>query len=344
MLPRRHLSLWVSAVAGNIAIFVPHSGCPQQCSFCNQRSISGTTTPPTGEAAAKICEEALAGLPQHTGQVEIAFFGGSFTAIPREYMTELLLAVQPYLSDSRVKGIRVSTRPDAIDSRRLDLLKQYGVTAVELGAQSMDDRVLELNRRGHTAQDVREASQLIRRYGFSLGLQMMTGLYDSDPETDYSTGLSLCELSPDTVRIYPTVVLADTQLAHELQAGRYNPPDVEQTIPICVRLLDLFESHSIKVIRLGLQSAETLSTQVLGGCYHPALGELCMGERYYNRLIAALLAAGGRDFTLRVSPRLLSQVTGQHKKNLTRLSAMGYNITCLADRRVTDAPFILIRN
>ncbi|MEG2073436.1 MAG: radical SAM protein, partial [Angelakisella sp.] len=167
----------MNAVSGNIAIFVPHSGCPQQCSFCNQKTISGTQNPPTGEEAAQLCKDALAGLPTHQGQVEIAFFGGSFTAIPREYMMELLAAVQPYLSDSRVKGIRLSTRPDAIDRRRLDILQSYGVTAIELGAQSMDDRVLAMNRRGHTAQSVRDASALIKEYGFSLGLQMMTGLY-----------------------------------------------------------------------------------------------------------------------------------------------------------------------
>lgn len=331
----------MSAVAGNIAIFVPHSGCPHQCSFCNQRSISGRQSAPTGAEAAAICTAALAGLPPRTGQVEIAFFGGSFTAVPREYMIELLGAVQPFLADSRVRGIRLSTRPDAIDPQGLELLGQYGVTAIELGAQSMDDRVLALNHRGHTAREVVTASQLIRRYGFSLGLQMMTGLYGSDPDADYRTGLALCELLPDTVRIYPTVVLEGTQLAEKLRAGSYHPPGVEETIPTCVRLLELFESRGIKVIRLGLQSEETLSTQVLGGCYHPALGELCLGERYYNHIAAQLAVEESRKFTLRVAPRLLSQVTGQGKKNLTRLAVQGYDITCCADAALTDQPFIL---
>ncbi|MEG1777968.1 MAG: radical SAM protein, partial [Angelakisella sp.] len=282
----------MNAVSGNIAIFVPHSGCPQQCSFCNQKTISGTQNPPTGEEAAQLCKDALAGLPTSLGQVEIAFFGGSFTAIPREYMMELLAAVQPYLSDSRVKGIRLSTRPDAIDRRRLDILQSYGVTAIELGAQSMDDRVLAMNRRGHTAQSVRDASALIKEYGFSLGLQMMTGLYGADEASDYATGLELCALSPDTVRIYPTVLLEGTQLAEEFRRGSYTPPTVEQTIPLCVRLLELFESRHIKIIRLGLQASETLSAQVLGGCYHPALGELCQGERYYNNMLAEIQQMG----------------------------------------------------
>lgn len=331
----------MSVVSGNIAIFVPHSGCPQQCSFCNQRTISGTEQPPTGLEAARICRTALEGLPQRIGQVEIAFFGGSFTAISREYMVELLEAVQPFLSDSRVKGIRVSTRPDAIDVPQLDILRRYGVTAIELGAQSMDDAVLHLNRRGHRAEDVCKAAKLVREYGFSLGLQMMTGLYGADENSDYATASALCALSPDTVRIYPTVVLEGTGLAEELRAGRYSPPGVEETIPLCVRLLALFEEHHIKVIRLGLQAAETLTAQVLGGCYHPALGELCTGERYYHALLNEIERMGGRDFILRISPRLRSQVTGQKKRNIARLRESGYNISCYTDTALTDKAFLL---
>ncbi|MEG2073437.1 MAG: hypothetical protein RRY54_01585, partial [Angelakisella sp.] len=156
---------------------------------------------------------------------------------------------------------------------------------------------------------------------------------------DYATGLELCALSPDTVRIYPTVLLEGTQLAEEFRRGSYTPPTVEQTIPLCVRLLDLFESRRIKIIRLGLQAAETLSAQVLGGCYHPALGELCQGERYYNHMLAEIQQMGGSDFVLSVSPRLYSQVVGQKKKNLARLAALGYNISCRAEAALTDTAF-----
>lgn len=329
----------MSAVAGNIAIFVPHSGCPNLCSFCNQRTISGSNNPPTASEAADICRSALEHLSDSVGNVEIAFFGGSFTAIERGYMLELLGAVQPFLANPRVSGIRISTRPDAIDSRILDILRSHGVTAIELGAQSMDNRVLECNRRGHTADDVVRASRLIKSYGFSLGLQMMTGLYCADNETDYNTAVAIAALAPDTVRIYPTVVLGGTELAKLMQGGKYTPPSVEQTIPLCARIADLFEERGIRIIRLGLHSSESMESAIVGGCYHPALGELVAGERYYNQLLFDLERLGGSNFAIRIQPRLLSQLVGNKKRNIARLSQKGYNIRYRADDTLIDVPF-----
>lgn len=314
-------------MAGNIPIFVPHEGCPQQCSFCNQRTISGSGGMPTPEEAAALCGEALAHLPVRVGKVEIAFFGGSFTAIPRERMVGLLKGVQSFRAHPRVKGIRISTRPDAVDGEILDLLEHYGVTAIELGAQSMDDRVLELNRRGHDSASVVRASRLIRSRGFSLGLQMMTGLYGSSREKDLETGRALAELEPDTMRIYPTVVLSGTQLEEEMLAGRYHPPGVEETVPLCADLLELFEQRGIQVIRLGLQTSELLESQVVGGCFHPALGELCQNERYFRRLLAEAEALGEKRLLLRVSRRKASQVLGQKRRNIRRLEQAGCRIT-----------------
>ncbi|MEG1874468.1 MAG: radical SAM protein [Angelakisella sp.] len=326
---------------GNLAIFIPHSGCPQQCSFCNQRTISGSRRPPEPEQAAALCRSALATLPSHCGQVEIAFFGGSFTAIDRPYMVALLQAVHPFLSDSRVKGIRVSTRPDAIDDQRLTLLQDYGVTAIELGAQSMDDAVLRQNRRGHTAQQVRTASALVQRYGFSLGLQMMTGLFGATVLSDTQTGHSIAALCPDTVRIYPTVVLGGTQLAKELAAGHYHPPEVADSIPLCADLVELFLQHGITVIRLGLHASEGLEGEVLGGCYHPAFGELVYGELYFRRILEQITRLGGSSFLLRSAPRCISQVVGQKKTNIVRLTQMGYTIRYQSDPAVADGQFII---
>ena len=193
----------------NISVFVPHKGCPNDCSFCNQRAISGQTVPATPkdvENAVKIAIEYNVD-PKNT---EIAFFGGSFTAIERDYMLSLLTAAKHFLDTYNFKGIRISTRPDYINKDILLILKNYGVTAIELGAQSMDDQVLKANMRGHTSAQVAEASQLIKSYGFELGLQMMTGLYKDSDTAAISTAKQIIKIKPDTVRIYPTIVLKDT--------------------------------------------------------------------------------------------------------------------------------------
>ena len=201
---------------GNISIFVPHLGCPCQCSFCNQKTITGQANQPTPQDVDKAVKTAL---KSKGFDYEIAFFGGSFTAIDREYMISLLKAANKYIKSNEVKGIRISTRPDCIDEEILDLLKEYGVTSIELGAQSMDDEVLLANRRGHTAKDVENASELIKSYGFELGLQMMTGLYKDSEEKAIKTAEKIIALSPQTVRIYPTVVLKGTYLADLYLSG-----------------------------------------------------------------------------------------------------------------------------
>ena len=187
---------------GNIAIFVPHAGCPHQCSFCDQRKISAAQQIPTLEQVQEICRQAIAH-PRRPKQLEIAFFGGSFTAIPEKEQNALLEAVQPFLAMEGVTGIRISTRPDCITPEILQRLQQFHVTAIELGAQSMQDVVLQNNHRGHTAQDVRNAAKWITDAGFSLGLQMMIGLDGSTPEQERETLQELLALHPDTLRIYP---------------------------------------------------------------------------------------------------------------------------------------------
>ena len=196
----------------NVSVFVPHAGCPHQCSFCNHRSISGAKSQPTAQDVRDAALVAMRSSPEGIKDGEIAFFGGSFTAIDPDYRLALLKTAHAACETYGFAGIRCSTRPDAIDDERLTVLKQYGVTAIELGAQSMDGEVLLLNRRGHTAKDVENAARLIRAYGFELGLQMMTGLPgDSDAKT-MKTVERLLALKPNTMRIYPTIVLENTPL------------------------------------------------------------------------------------------------------------------------------------
>ena len=254
----------------SVALFVPHRGCPNTCVFCNQHAISGQTAPLTAEAIRAACETARA-CPHDVNDSEVAFFGGSFTAIDRAEMTACLEAAKPYVGRD-FGGVRISTRPDCVDDEVLSLLKDYGVTAIELGAQSMDDAVLALNGRGHTAKDTENACERIRRHGFSLGLQMMTGLYGSTPEKDRATAERFAALHPDTVRIYPTVVLERTRLADLWRQGVYTPPTLEDSVALCADLLRLFRVEGIRVIRLGLHAGGNVEEGYLAGVNHRAFG------------------------------------------------------------------------
>lgn len=258
---------------------------------------------------------------------EIAFFGGSFTAIDREYMLELLQAAYPYVKSGQVRGIRISTRPDCIDTEILDILKAYGVMSIELGAQSMDNGVLEANRRGHTAQDVADASGLIQSYGFELGLQMMTGLYTDTQEKAVETAERIIALAPETVRIYPTVVLKNTYLAELYEKGVYTPLNVEESVELCARLVPMFENADIKVIRLGLHSGKDIKENMLAGGFHDSFGELVKSRILVNKILELPPA----DYQVFVHPKSLSKLKGNNKRNIYLLMERGYNIKIITD-------------
>lgn len=323
----------------NVAVFVPHNGCPNKCSFCDQRHITGCVSQPDAKFVEDTLITALDSLKEKSVDAEIAFFGGSFTAIDREYMISLLDSTKPYIS--RFKGIRISTRPDAIDDNILGLLKEYKVTSIELGAQSMSDEVLSANERGHSAEGVRAASALIKSYGFSLGLQMMTGLYNSCDKVDLYTASEFIKLSPDTVRIYPTVVLKNTTLADLYRAGKYNPPDYKEASKLCSKLILMFEAAGIKVIRVGLHDSESLRNNMIAGAFHPAFREICESQIYLDKIIEVLDTQNITDgnVSIYVPKSGLSKAVGQRCSNKNHLISLGYNPEfiqndTLADRQV----------
>ena len=295
------------------------------CSFCNQRSITGQVYQPTAQDIKKTLSKAVDDLGKRAENTEIAFFGGSFTAIERAYMLELLNATKPFINC--FLGIRISTRPDCIDDEVLSVLKKYGVTSIELGAQSMDNSVLELNNRGHNAEDVVKASKLIKDNGFSLGLQMMTGLYGSDFEKDIKTAESFIALKPDTVRIYPTVIMKNTALADLYNSGQYNPYTLDESVDLCAKLIIMFESADIKVIRLGLHYSDSLVNESLGGNYHPAFKELCETKIFYNSFIELSKECSSKELDVFINQKSLSKFLGQKKSNLKKFNDLGYNIT-----------------
>ncbi len=321
---------------GNISIFVPFNGCPQQCSFCNQKTITGQAYQPTAQDVKNAVETAL---KKKGYEYEIAFFGGSFTAISRDYMLELLNAAEPYVKNGSVKGIRISTRPDYIDGEILTLLKDKGVSAIELGAQSMDDEVLSANLRGHTAEDVVNASKLIKDYGFELGLQMMTGLYKDTDDKAIETAKKIIGLKPETVRIYPTVVLKGTYLQELYDEKIYRPPTVDDAAALCTRLLPLFEEAQIKVIRLGLHSSEDIKKNMVAGAFHPAFGEIVQSRFMLNKV----LEYPPDDYEIFVNPKSVSKLKGNQKRNVYFLIEMGYNIKFTVSEKVAVDDLKIVR-
>lgn len=310
----------------NVALFVVHKGCPHTCSFCNQRSISGSSKDITAADVHEAVKIAVGSLSEsEAAGGEIAFFGGSFTMVERDYMLSLLEAAYEYVEKGVFKGIRISTRPDGISEEICDILKKYGVTAVELGAQSLDDRVLSLNERGHTARQVEDASRMLKKYGFELGLQMMTGLYGSEDADSIETAEKIISLSPDTVRIYPTVVIKGTRLYDLMKKGEFVPKGVPETAELCARLIPMFENAGIKIIRVGLHSGGGVEEGFAGGAYHPALREICEGRIYYNSALEKLSKLGEGSYILNVSPKEISKMTGQKKENLIKLREKGYD-------------------
>ena len=305
----------------NIPIFIPHMGCPHQCVFCNQRSISGQGDFDEGTVDQTI-QEALATIPA-ADEVEIAFFGGSFTGIDRDLMIRLLTTAEKYVTLGRVESIRLSTRPDYISSEILEILSRYSVKHIELGLQSMEDTVLSACRRGHTREQAMDACRAVVEAGFSLTGQMMIGLPNATPESEIETAKLICDLGASSARIYPTVVFYDTPLAELTKHLAYQPLSVGEAAVRSAETLRVFLAHGVNVIRIGLCASEGLTSpeKVMAGPNHPALGELVWNEYYYQRIYKSLLEKNllGRTVTLTVPCGSISKAVGQRRCNLERL-------------------------
>ena len=323
----------------NVAFFVPMIGCPHRCSFCDQNSITGTSGIPSPEEVDETLKKASRELRGFSDKSEIAFFGGSFTMIPKDIIIGLLTPAYKWVKRGAFSGIRLSTRPDAINPEILDLLKEYGVTSIELGAQSSSNDVLQKNLRGHTFEDTVKASELIKDYGFSLGLQMMTGMPGSSKDADLKTALDFCRLKPDTIRIYPALTIKNTLMEKWYRDGSYIPPSLEDTASLCADLLDIFDLYKIKVIKLGLHAQESLEENLVAGPYHPAFHEITESLRFRKKIAPMLSKLPVGNYKLSCCPKELSICTGQHKSNLEYWSKKGYNISIIPDNALKPGDF-----
>ena len=272
-----------------IPIFIPHIGCPHRCVFCNQWQITGHHGLPGPDAIRELIDTytASAGGGRHW---EVAFYGGSFTAIPMAMQQDLLRPANEALQTGLIQGIRCSTRPDCITEAIVTNLKEFGLTCVELGVQSMDDRVLRAAQRGHTAADVIAATALLRKHGFTVGHQLMPGLPGEDWDSLCRTTKTICDLRPDMARIYPVAVLKGTELASMYEDGRYKPLTIDEGVRRAAYMKQHFLERGIRCIRTGLQATEDLddTSQVMAGAYTPAMGELVDTYRYRKQLLSFL--------------------------------------------------------
>jgi len=304
-----------------IPVFLPHIGCPHQCAFCNQSAITSIKRQiPSPEKLHKIVNNFLKYKGKDRNLVQIAFFGGNFMGLKAADIESLLHETGKFVTAGSVDSLRFSTRPDTINNETLDILSPFPVSTIELGVQSMDDHVLAISKRGHTSADTKKAVRLLKERNYEIGLQMMVGLPGDDETKAQLTGRRIADMSPDFVRIYPTVVLAGSLLAKWYQNGKYAPIPLEQCISLVKKLYLLFRENDIKVIRMGLQASADLEkgSEILAGPYHSAFGHLVFSRIFLDMATAILESEVSiRDeVCIKVHPRAISKMRGLKNINI----------------------------
>jgi len=304
-----------------VPFFISHLGCPHRCVFCDQEKIAGArgVLPEAGEMLERVARY-RASSPDR--ELEAAFYGGTFTALPREDQCYLLAALQPLLASGALSSLRLSTRPDAIDPETVSFLREMGVRTVELGVQSMSEEVLTLSGRGHSARDAESAVRLLQGAGLEVGVQLMPGLPGDSEERSLDSLQRVLALKPSFLRIYPTLVIAGTELAAHYQSGSYQPQTLDQAVSLCKRMLCAARRVGVPVIRLGLQPTAELESPgvILAGPYHPAFGQLVESELCYDLMCSLVhgIPEGSSVSFLAPSGRT-SDLVGQGRRNLTRI-------------------------
>lgn len=301
-----------------LPIFIPHAGCPHQCSFCNQKKISGQSLATVDNAKAQIAKWQAWLKPSKDN--EAAFYGGSFTGLDLALQEQLLALTDELMEQGVIGSVRCSTRPDYIDQGRLDLLKKHHVKLVELGVQSMDDAVLEAAERGHTAHDVINAMKLLKANGFQTGIQLMVGMPKQTEASIRATVEQVVELKPDIVRLYPLLVIKETPLEKQYLQGAFKPLELDKAVDLCAYMYDVFTDEGIRVIRIGLQPDDELCQpgNIVAGPFHPSMGELVKSRFIRNQLtpqIDYMYKQGCTSLKIVCQHQLQSQVIGMKKAN-----------------------------
>lgn len=324
----------------NIPVFIPELACPFQCIYCNQKKISGCLNIPSAEEINKIITDHLSTIPQENSETELAFFGGNFTGLQWKEQQSYLELVQPYIAQGRISGIRISTRPDYINPEILKSLKKYNVMTIELGAQSLDNEVLRMVGRGHTAEDTIAAAKLVREEGFSLGLQMMIGLPGDTLPKAIDTAKKITELQADNTRIYPALVIRGTALEALFRAGKYHPLLLDQAVQWSKALLLIFEEANVNVLRIGLHPSEGLLSgdDLVAGPFHPSFRELVL-TAIWKDLFTPLLLEKAQHIQIAVAPRQLNYAIGYQSANRNFLLNHFKNVTFISNNQLKDRSF-----
>ena len=309
-----------------IPVFIPHEGCPHSCVFCNQHSISGVEGKPvTGSEVVEIVRTWLQrDRRRNPSRVQVAFYGGSFTGLPMARQQELLSSVQSFIQSGAVQTIRLSTRPDYINSEIVAFLQAHQVATVELGVQSLDDAVLKRSLRGHRAKDTIRASALLKDAGMELGIQLMVGLPGQRFTSLRKTVARVIALAPAFIRIYPVLVVAGSVLEREYGRGRYRPLSLSRAVLQAAWMKKKMTAHGIRVVRMGLQPGPELERSLVAGPYHPAFGEL-VNARIMLGQTSKLLSRvpPGQPVRLQISDRDQSVFRGIYSANIHRLTSLG---------------------
>lgn len=325
---------------GNFALFIPQQGCPYQCIYCDQHAIVGQTEAPDFESRLR---QAMPLWQKNKTVGQIAFFGGTFTGLCKEEMGKYLALAKPYLADGAVNGIRISTRPDCIDEDILSFLKENGVTHIELGVQSMDDAVLKASGRGYNAQTVCSSMELLHRYGFTAGMQMMPGLPGDTPEKSLETARKIISLGAAETRIYPTLVLKNTRLAELYKSGAYRPLTLQTAVELCARLKLMFEQAGVTVLKVGLHSGAS-EENILAGPFHPAFGQLVNSAICLKQMLAFCERHNLQDTVLPVLPRnySVSDIVGQCGANRSYLAKHKIFLKILNEPLTNDGVCVIL--
>jgi histone acetyltransferase (RNA polymerase elongator complex component) len=308
-----------------IPVFIPHQGCPHCCIFCNQHQISGQGG---GRVSARDVDDTVQrwlerSRPGTGKEVQVAFYGGSFTGLELSRQEELLGAVAPFMQQGLVQTIRLSTRPDYVDPGIVDFLRRRGVGIVELGVQSLDDAVLEASNRGHTARQSIQAARLLKEGGFQVGVQLMLGLPGQTTRSLLKTARQVASLQPDFARIYPVLVLRGSRLAYLYEQGDFHPLTLGAAVVRAARVKKIFDENSIRVVRMGLQPGPELEKNLLAGPYYPAFGEMVNSRLMFlqTRKLLAAVPEGNR-VTLTINEKDQSVFRGLKSANMKRLAEL----------------------
>jgi histone acetyltransferase (RNA polymerase elongator complex component) len=322
-----------------IPVFIPHKGCPFDCIYCNQKVISGQTEEMTVVKMRETIKTHLA-TAREDSYIEVGFYGGSFTGIDVEKQILFLEAANEYYKLGKIKGIRLSTRPDYIDYDILNRLKKYNVKTIELGVQSLDEGVLRISGRGHDTDSVIKACSLIKESGIELGIQTMVGLPGSNTEKDIETAKKVIELEPSIVRIYPTLVVRNTFLEKMYNEGKYTSLDLEEAVGLCAKLLDIYNKNDIRVIRIGLQPTDNINNDfdVVGGPFHPSFRQLVESRLWLHRIenyIKEYSLFEERDIIIHIGKKYICEIIGQRRGNIEYLkNKYGFksiSVKCIED-------------